>query len=214
MNLFKLYFSFLIPQFVDLVDSEFNDKIKVEIYRGRYRTAVGGFWQSGEYAENTLNFGLNNINTINIKNILLLGLGAGSMIGVLDKYFPKSMITGVEIDEQMVNIGKKYFNLKNYPDLKIVISDAAKFINEDNNNYDLIVSDLFVACKAPNFLISEKFISQIHNHLTDKGIFIGNFSQLQDYNAQTQNTLSNLKKIFPRVNPINKYPNLIIQAFK
>ena len=59
-----------------------------------------------------------------IKKILVLGLGAGSIVKVINKYFPKSKITAVEIDPMMVEIGKKHFDLEKARNLEIIIGDA------------------------------------------------------------------------------------------
>lgn len=152
----------------------------------------------------------------NIKHILLLGLGCGSMAKVLYNQFPSARITGVEIDKKMIEIGKKYFELKKINKLKIVISDAYRFIKSSRKKqcYDLIVSDLFIGCETPKSALDTHFLKMIYQILRDDGIFICNCSYNQEHKAQTDNFLKKVTGLFPKVKTVIKYPNFIIRAYK
>ena len=139
--------SFLFPQTVVEVASAVNGKIRIEYYRGCYRSSVGGYWQSGEYAKKILNSALENIKNhlssptrsgIHLMDsrfrgndkikILILGLGCGSMAQVLSGHFHHAEIVGVDIDKTIVDLGRKYFGLGKIKNIKVVIADAYEYL--------------------------------------------------------------------------------------
>lgn len=135
----------LTPQTVEVVKSKFNGVIKVTKYRGNYSVWVGGFEQSGPiYVEKLWRSALNNITIQQSNNILILGLGCGTLAPLIFKKWPEAKIVGVEIDPTMINLGKKYFNLSGYKNLKIIQGDAKK---QKLTGYDLIICDAYLGGK-------------------------------------------------------------------
>jgi tRNA1(Val) A37 N6-methylase TrmN6 len=60
------------------------------------------------------------INKFEFRNILILGMGAGSIISLLrDKYNISCPITAIEKDEVVIELAKKYFNIDKYKSLTI-----------------------------------------------------------------------------------------------
>ena len=217
-NLITDLLSFLIPQNIETVNSPINGKIRIDYYRRQYRSSVGGYWQSGEYAKRTIKTALRDlpINLGKVKKVLILGLGCGSMVEVLNSLHPNSQITGVDIDQIMIDLGKKYFNLGKTKNLKIVTSDAFVYLQKMNRNelFYLVVSDLFIGCDTNPSLESKQFIKLIFDHLSPGGIYISNHSYLEKYQPQADLFVSLLKKQFYRVETILKKPNLIIRSFR
>lgn len=213
---------FFFPQLIETVDSPVNGKIRIEYYHGSYRSIVAGYWQSGEYAEGIINSALKNIeiNDSQIKKILLLGLGCGSMAQVLHNRFPQARIIGVDKDKVMVNLGKKYFDLQKIKNLKVVYEDAYEYLkhtlqpNDKLCFFDMIVSDLFIGCQTPSLFDSDKFIEMIFTRLSPNGIYISNRSYIKQYQKSSDQFLQKVKDRFWYVKPIYKPPNLIITAYK
>ncbi len=217
-NLITDLLSFLIPKNIATVNSPINGQIRIDYYRGQYRSSVDGYWQSGEYAKQTIKTALKNLpkNFDKVNKILILGLGCGSMTEVINSIAPQTQITGVDIDKTMVYLGRKYFNLGKTKNLKIVTSDAFVYLQKMNRHefFDLVVSDLFIGCDTASLLESKQFIKLIYDHLSPDGIYISNHSYLKKYQPQTDLFVSLLKKQFYRVETILKKPNLIIRSFR
>ena len=110
MNLLTTLLSFIVPQKIEDVKSEINGKITVELYFGSYRISVDGFWQSGKYAANLLVKAIKGSKNkpAQIKNILLLGLGGGSVVAEINNLIPNAKIKGVDKDK----LGISYSNLE------------------------------------------------------------------------------------------------------
>jgi spermidine synthase len=179
---------------------------------------VKRYWQSGKYAERIMREGLENIKLdfSKVKKILILGLACGSMIEVINKSVTDCEITGVDMDGVMVDIGKKYFNINNYQNLKIIISDAFNFLIKlrKKEKYNLVISDLFIGCDTKSKLQTDEFLQLIYEHLTDKGVYISNTSYNLSHRKQSDIFLDRVKKNFDFVDEVIKHQNLIIRAYK
>jgi spermidine synthase len=79
------------------------------------------------------------------KYILVLGLGGGTIVHLLRRFFPESHITCVELDKEHITIAKQFFVIPN-DNVKVVHADAYEFlkgtINTDQK-YDWIIDDVF-----------------------------------------------------------------------
>lgn len=77
-------------------------------------------------------------------NVLLLGLGAGSVPAILRKELGcDAPITAVEIDPGIVQLGRSEFELADHADLSIVLGDATVRVHALPERYALVVVDLF-----------------------------------------------------------------------
>lgn len=128
---------------IDKIESPINGKIKVTSFFGQKSVWIGGFQQSGSLISRLWDKFLNNINLLQCKNVLILGLGCGSAVKPVLKRFPKVKIIGVEIDPLMIAIGKKYFDLDKYENLKVVCSDGTAYCKITNEKFDLILVDMY-----------------------------------------------------------------------
>jgi spermidine synthase len=65
--------------------------------------------------------------------VLVIGLGAASVVKFLHRYCPQTCMTVVEIDARMPGVATSYFRLpKEDARLNIVIDDGADFIARDD----------------------------------------------------------------------------------
>ncbi len=102
-----------------------------------------------------------------MKNILLLGVGGGSVIQTLFENFNfNGHIKGIELDPVIVDIAYKYFNLHKYQNLDIETTDAYSFVLNNTNRFDLIIIDLFQDINTPDFIYQSDFIVQLQNSIT------------------------------------------------
>ncbi len=119
-----------------------------------------------------------------IKNVLILGFGAGSVARILQKENRCAcQITGVEIDTTVIALAKKYFRLDRIKNLDLHIADAADFISVDTNCYDLIVIDLFLDHRTPEKFLTAGFLESLQVHLLPQGSILFNYL-LYDFEAR------------------------------
>jgi spermidine synthase len=137
-----------------------------------------------------------NIKKRDIKNVLILGFGSGSVASILqNEYKMNTAITGVEKDPVVIDLAKRFFGIDKYKGLTLSCSDAYDFVLDPGTVlYDLIVIDVFVDLTVPEKIQNEKFISGLNNFLKEGGILFYNFI------AHNETTRSKGAKLFKHLN--------------
>jgi spermidine synthase len=110
-----------------------------------------------------------------MEHVLILGVAGGSVIKTLiEEVKYKGKITGVELDPEIVEIGRNYFNLDKVPNLDLVIDDAFDFVLKTRDKYDLIIVDVFQDTHMPQFLFQKFFIDRLCFLLHGGGLILFN----------------------------------------
>ena len=130
----------------------------------------------------------------NIGDVLILGFGAGSVASILQhEYRIDCRITGIEIDPEILRIGKVYFALNSFSNLDLIEDDAFHFIEKNDRTFDLIVVDLYIDTDVPVLAETSEFAFLMKKSLKTKGILIFN---KWVYDAASREAGSRLVKIF------------------
>lgn len=110
-------------------------------------------------------------------NILLLGLGGGSIANVLSQ--KGFNIDVCELDNRIAFVAKNYFSLNEK--VNVNIDDARHFIKTCNKKYDLIIFDTFRGEDAPNHLFTTESLDETKNILNPNGfIIVNSFGYIDD----------------------------------
>ncbi len=152
-------------------------------------------------------------------NALVLGLGGGIIAKQL-KYLNKFNVQAVELDERIIDISKKYFDLKN-SEIKIYQDDARRFVKKTKSKYDFIVVDIFSGEIAPSHGLSKEAFEDIKLILNDKGIMVINFNGFLTTKEGLSGrallkTLQNSGfkvKLFPTSEPKDEDRNMLYMAY-
>lgn len=102
-----------------------------------------------------------------IQNILILGLGGGTLAHLLSRAYPDVDITSVEYDEVMIQLAKEYFYVDKIPNHKIIHEDALRIVIEPEENditpssLDLLIVDVLNGDKYPDLGKTGNFISAV-----------------------------------------------------
>jgi spermidine synthase len=97
-------------------------------------------------------------------HILLLGLGGGSVIEILEKeYAFKGNITAIEIDAEVISLYKEVFSASHTSTVNTIKEDALDWVNNYKKGvqYDLIVCDLFIDLDVPVFMKDAAFYQKL-----------------------------------------------------
>lgn len=109
------------------------------------------------------------------RRILQIGLGAGSITKFLWRQLPESRLTVVEISPAVEANARIHFRLPDDPDrIHVAIADGAAFMQEDREQYDLILVDGFDAKARPGKLDSVPFYTACRERLAESGVFAVN----------------------------------------
>ena len=158
--------------------SALNGKLEVWYISGKYRLDS----EKANYSFGSLHrlfqkvFSEINLTARNPESLLLLGLGAGSVVSVLrDELNMTTRITGVEHDDRIIQLANEYFGIDHYPELTIVHEDAAVFVAANDQKFDCLVIDLFHDRDVPEKFIQPSFLDHCFRHLSENGILIFNY---------------------------------------
>jgi spermidine synthase len=115
--------------------------------------------------------------------VLLIGLGGGSIVHFLNKYFPATAVDAVEIDPIVVKLAQDYFELKPHPKTQIFTEDGFEFLKSNHGKYDTVYMDAFLKPSAntdeTGVALQQRtvaFYKQIQKVLTDKGQVVFNIN--------------------------------------
>ena len=150
--------------------SKFNGTIKLtKNWRGKPSVWVGGFEQSGpNYVEKLWSKALRHSGLSRINSVLVLGLGCGTIVKIINDLWPEAKIVGVEIDPVMIEIGRKYFGLSDLSNLKIVQSEANEYIKCSKDKFDLIICDAYLGGKIQLLKLKKSKATILSNELNSK----------------------------------------------
>lgn len=115
-------------------------------------------------------------------NALIIGSGAGNDVAEALLHNVRT-VTAVDIDPQIIEVGKRYHPNKPYAskNVKIVINDGRLFINNTKEKYDLIIFALTDSLTLSNansnlrlesYLYTQESIQKTKQILTDDGILV------------------------------------------
>lgn len=208
-------FSFFIPRKISTVSSPYNGTVSVVESMGRRYIEAGGLMQSGKFLESVWKMGLRKlaVHKKPIRSILILGLGGGSFVSVCKKLFPQATIIGVDIDEIIVELGKKYLGLIEDEQTKIVFADAQKFVMTYKGSlFDLVFIDMYHGYTSPNFVNDPHFLKTVAKLVHPDGMMIFNRLYFQIYKIEAERFLDKLRKIFKHVDKTTSYSNMLIRV--
>ncbi len=192
------YLSFIgFPRVLYHSYSKANGDITVISQFGQISISVDNLTQTGPVIDGLWKFAVKKVLSRKLQpgNVLVLGVGGGSVIRILRNYFPQARITGVEIDKKMIDIAKKYFYLDKYQ-ASITIDDAFHFVLKSKVRYDLIVIDLLIGRETPPELYSFNFYKQLKNIMGEGALGIINRLRLKKTENDDTLILKHLNKLF------------------
>lgn len=212
------WFTYLFPKTIVKTSSRFNRDIRVVEESGEYKLLVNGATETGQYIKKLLKFAVDRLGILkekNIRSVLVLGVAGGTIIHMLHALYPKAQITGVDIDQVMIDLGKKYFGLNDIPKLTLIVADAKDFIQRQQvKKYDCIVIDLFIGRDIPDFVSSRDYLQAIHGLLSPEGFVFINYLKELEYGLKPSGMTKTLRKMFPTVKHVDYEYNRFFLAKK
>ena len=134
-----------------------------------------------------------------VHRILVIGLGGGTIPMFLHKYYPDAQIDVVEIDPQIINLAKHYFNFIEDGLLHAYAQDGRAFIEGVQKPYDLIFLDAFSASGIPAHLVTQEFLRTLKKSLKPSGVIIANIWSTPKVNPLYKSMLRTYQEVFHEV---------------
>ena len=160
-------------QYARVVEDEFG-KRKLELNEGQARHSVYEPYSvlTGDYWDDLLVLPFATL-AAPPESIAILGNAAGTTSRIYEEYLPETEIDGVEIDAELSEIGRRYFDMNN-PRLHLYHEDARPFMRRIDKDYDAIVVDAYRQPYIPFYLTTREFFELCQDRLTDGGLVMVN----------------------------------------
>ncbi|MGF6970365.1 spermidine synthase [Paraburkholderia sp. WC7.3g] len=108
------------------------------------------------------------------RDILIVGLGGGSLSKYCFRKFPSARVTTVEIDERVISLREWFYIPPDSERFRIVHADAAEYLPDRTGIADVILLDGFNASGLPASLSSQHFYDCCHAALREEGVLVAN----------------------------------------
>jgi spermidine synthase len=102
--------------------------------------------------------------------LAILGTGGGTTARAYQHYFPDTAVDAVEIDGELLDIGRRWFGLRPGPRLRLIADDARPFLRNATGRYDAIFVDAYRQPYIPFYLTTKEFFALVRDRLTPGGV--------------------------------------------
>lgn len=145
------------------------------------------------------------------RRIAILGNAAGTTARAYGRFFPQTRIDGVEIDGELTEIGRRYFDLVN-PRLRTYTDDARPFLRRSEARYDAIIVDAYRQPYIPFYLATREFFAIARDRLAPGGAVYVNVGHPEGSDDLERVLAATMGAVFPTVvrNPAERVNTLLI----
>ncbi|MGE5526693.1 MAG: polyamine aminopropyltransferase [Rhodospirillaceae bacterium] len=148
------------------------------------------------------------------RDVLMIGLGGGSVAKFMHRHMPEVRIHAVELNPEVVTIARHCFKVPDDERLQVTIGDGAEFIDTPGPRADVVMVDGYDGESQAEALSEKRFYRACHARLNHKGIMVVN---LWSGDRQFTDALARIREAFPRGTlclPAEKPGNVIVFAFR
>jgi SAM-dependent methyltransferase len=173
----KRLLSYLTELHLESAPSDLNPHLYVSLRRGRFQLCTANaVYSYGDLYDNfSRAFQRLPLDKLPIQDVLLLGFGLGSIPLMLEKTFGKNYrYTGVEMDESVLYLANKYTLPDIQSSIELICADAAAFVQQTPEQYDLICMDVFLDDQIPDTFTGQSFLKELQGLLRPGGILLYN----------------------------------------
>lgn len=145
-----------------------------------------------------------------ISDVLVIGLGAGTVPKRFHRDYPDMTIECVEIDPEVVRVAREYFGFPGDNEIRVHVADGRTFLKNSQKAYDLIMIDAYYADSIPFHLTTVEFFELARERLKPGGVLASNLiGALEGTRSKLFGSmLLSITRVFPDtyVFPVNYRP--------
>ncbi|PHN00850.1 spermidine synthase [Flavilitoribacter nigricans] len=198
----KVWLSYFVEQHVESMSSEYNPHLYVSLSNGRYQLCTANAIYSFEdrYDNYRKAFTRVDLEQLPGKDVLILGLGLGSIPLMLEKIFDQELYyTAVEIDEAIIELASKYAIPEIMSPVELICTDALAYVAQQPATFDLICMDVFLDDVVPESFEQDEFLNNLKAMINPNGLLLFNrlAATTKDKRESQQFFEERFLKIFP-----------------
>ncbi len=148
------------------------------------------------------------------RSVLMIGLGAGSLVRFLRHRMPDAHLTVIEINRDVIQVAHQFFKLPD-DDARLVVEagDGFRYVQRTSARYDAIFVDGYDHRARPGKLESLEFYRACHARLAPQGVLVANvFGRVRGHGQ----TKRHLRDVFGNglvLLPSTDSKNVLVTAF-
>lgn len=108
------------------------------------------------------------------KRVLVVGLGGGSIPKRFWRDYPEMTVEVAELDPMVVEVAKRFFEVREGPRLRIVAQDGRQLLLRSVRRYDIIILDAYFAESIPFHMTTVEFYRLVKARLEPGGVVVSN----------------------------------------
>ena len=145
------------------------------------------------------------------RRVAILGNAAGTMARAYGRLFPATAVDGVEIDAELSEIGRRYFDLRG-PRLELHHEDARPYLRRTDARYDVIAIDAYRQPYIPFYLSTREFFELCRDRLAAGGTVVINIGHPEGQTELEEVLAATIGAVFPRVlrDPFDETNTLVV----
>jgi spermidine synthase len=133
------------------------------------------------------------------RRVAILGNGAGTTARGYGHFFPQARIDGVEIDPDLEEVGRRYFDMSSAGQLTVHNEDARPWLRRTDETYDVIVLDSYRQPYVPFYLATREFFELARDRLAADGVLVVNVGHPEGNDDLEKVIGRTLAAVFPDV---------------
>jgi spermidine synthase len=133
-----------------------------------------------------------------VQSMAIVGLAGGTVAHQATAVFGDIPIDGFEIDPEIIEVGRKYFEMT-MPNLKSIPQDGRYGLTHSHNTYSVIVVDAYRPPYIPWHLTTREFFEAAREHLTPDGVIAINVGRSPSDRRLVDGMSGTLHSVFPSV---------------
>ena len=147
------------------------------------------------------------------RRVAILGNAAGTTSRAYEEFFPRTRVDGVEIDAELSDIGRRWFDMNN-PRLHLYHEDARPFLRRIDARYDVISVDAYRQPYIPFYLTTKEFFETVLDRLAPGGVLIVNVGHPEGQDDLEKVLTATIGEVFPHLmrDPIEDTNTLLVAS--
>jgi spermidine synthase len=199
-------------QYVRVVEEDDGDRL-LELNEGQ---AVHSLYRPGSYLTGNVWDGYLVLPFTGLdappERIAILGNAAGTTARAYGHYFPETEIDGVEIDPELEEVGRTYFDMGSAERLTVHNEDARPWLRRSDGGYDVIMVDAYRQPYIPFYLATKEFFELVRDRLAPGGLVALNVATVPGDRRLEDGLAGTLATVFPIVRtwPALRFNHIVI----
>ncbi|GAB4576212.1 MAG: fused MFS/spermidine synthase [Anaerolineae bacterium] len=137
-----------------------------------------------------------------IDRIAIIGLAAGTIAQQYTAVYGPIHIDGIEIDPDIVEAGRRYFNMT-MPNLNVIVDDGRYGLAGLEGDYDLVAIDAYRVPYIPWHLTTVEFFTEVREKLAPDGVVMINVGRAAEDRRFVEAITATMRQVFPTVHAID-----------